>query len=66
MCKHIFHTYRGYQDIDFINKILPKNVEKCCKNMMNKYYVHIYCCFLLFWVQQTLIEHYVTKNFNKL
>ena len=40
--KNIFYTYRGYQDIDFIKKIVPKNVGKCCKKMMNKNYLHEY------------------------
>ena len=58
---------RGYQDIDFIKKIFPKNVEKCCRKMRNKHYLHKYIvvsCYLGY--SKTLIEHYVTENFNKL
>ena len=57
----------GYQDIDFITKISPKMLKNYVKKMMNKYIIYIiYCCFLLFMVQQTLIQHYVSENFNKL
>ena len=38
----IFLYLTGYQDIDFIMKIFLKKVEKCCKKMMNKYYLHKY------------------------
>ena len=31
ICKNIFYTYRGYQDIDFIKKIFRKMLENVVK-----------------------------------
>ena len=63
--KIFFYTYKDYQDIDFIKKIFPKNVAKCCKTMMNKHYSHKFIVVSYYLAySKTLIEHYVTDNFN--
>ena len=67
ICKNICYTYGGQQDIDFIKKICPKNVEKCCKKMMKKHYLHKYIVVSYYLgYRKTFTEHYVTENFNKL
>ena len=64
---NIFYTYMVCQDIDFIKKICPKIFGKCCKKMRNKHYLHKYIVVSYYLgYRKTLIEHYVTENFNKL
>ena len=65
---NIFYTYRGYQDIDFIKKMFLKNVAKLCKKkIMNKHYLQKYIVVSHYLgYSKTLMDHYLTKNFNKL
>ena len=60
ICKNVFIPIGGYQDIDFIKKIFPKNVVK----MMNKHYLHKYIVSYYLEYSKTLIQHYIAENLN--